>query len=39
MAAPESGGLRTRGIEPDILCSAKGIASGMPLGAIIAEKA
>jgi len=23
------------GIEPDILCSAKGIASGMPLGAII----
>jgi len=25
------------GIEPDILCSAKGIASGMPLGAIIAK--
>jgi len=25
------------GIEPDILCSAKGIASGMPLGAIIAR--
>jgi 4-aminobutyrate aminotransferase len=24
------------GIEPDIVCSAKGIASGMPLGAIIA---
>src|SRR6202022_2335117 len=26
------------GIEPDILCSAKGIASGMPLGAIIARQ-
>jgi 4-aminobutyrate aminotransferase len=25
------------GIEPDILCGAKGIASGMPLGAIIAR--
>ena len=25
------------GIEPDILCSAKGIASGMPLGALIAR--
>ena len=25
------------GIEPDILCSAKGIASGMPLGAFIAK--
>jgi 4-aminobutyrate aminotransferase len=25
------------GIEPDILCTAKGIASGMPLGAIIAR--
>ncbi len=25
------------GIEPDILCSAKGIASGMPLGAMIAK--
>jgi len=25
------------GIEPDILCCAKGIASGMPLGAIIAR--
>lgn len=25
------------GIEPDIVCSAKGIASGMPLGAIIAK--
>ncbi len=25
------------GIEPDILCSAKGIASGMPLGAIVAR--
>jgi 4-aminobutyrate aminotransferase len=26
------------GIEPDILCSAKGIASGMPLGAMIAKE-
>jgi 4-aminobutyrate aminotransferase len=26
------------GVEPDILCSAKGIASGMPLGAIIARE-
>src|SRR5438034_8227681 len=25
------------GIEPDILCSAKGIASGMPLGAVVAR--
>jgi 4-aminobutyrate aminotransferase len=25
------------GIEPDIICSAKGIASGMPLGAVIAR--
>ena len=25
------------GIEPDILCAAKGIASGMPLGAMIAK--
>src|SRR5215218_6918158 len=25
------------GVEPDIICSAKGIASGMPLGAIIAK--
>ena len=25
------------GIEPDIICTAKGIASGMPLGAIIAR--
>jgi 4-aminobutyrate aminotransferase len=25
------------GIEPDILCSAKGIASGMPLGAFVAR--
>jgi 4-aminobutyrate aminotransferase len=25
------------GIEPDIICSAKGIASGMPLGAMIAR--
>jgi 4-aminobutyrate aminotransferase len=25
------------GVEPDILCSAKGIASGMPLGAMIAK--
>lgn len=26
------------GIEPDIVCTAKGIASGMPLGAMIARK-
>ena len=26
------------GIEPDIVCSAKGIASGMPLGAMIARE-
>jgi len=26
------------GVEPDIICSAKGIASGMPLGAIIARE-
>ncbi|MBN1681675.1 MAG: acetyl ornithine aminotransferase family protein [Anaerolineae bacterium] len=26
------------GVEPDIICSAKGIASGMPLSAIIARK-
>ena len=26
------------GVEPDIVCSAKGIASGMPLGAIIARE-
>jgi 4-aminobutyrate aminotransferase len=25
------------GVEPDILCTAKGIASGLPLGAIIAK--
>ncbi len=25
------------GVEPDIVCSAKGIASGMPLGAVIAR--
>ncbi len=25
------------GIEPDIICTAKGIASGMPLGAVIAK--
>jgi 4-aminobutyrate aminotransferase len=26
------------GVEPDIICAAKGIASGMPLGAMIARK-
>ena len=26
------------GVEPDIICTAKGIASGVPLGAIIARK-
>jgi len=36
--APESGVLRTAGIEPDILCTAKGIASGMPLSASIAKE-
>jgi len=25
------------GVEPDVICTAKGIASGMPLGAIIAK--
>jgi 4-aminobutyrate aminotransferase len=25
------------GVEPDVICSAKGIASGMPLGAIVAK--
>ena len=37
-AAPASGGRRDHaGIEPDIICTAKGIASGMPLSAIIAK--
>lgn len=31
-------GMQHHGVEPDIVCSAKGIASGMPLGAIIARK-
>lgn len=31
-------GIEHFGVEPDIVCSAKGIASGMPLGAIIARK-
>ncbi len=26
------------GVEPDVICTAKGIASGMPLGAIIAKE-
>lgn len=30
-------GIEHFGVEPDIVCSAKGIASGMPLGAIIAR--
>jgi 4-aminobutyrate aminotransferase len=30
-------GIQHFGVEPDIVCSAKGIASGMPLGAIIAR--
>lgn len=29
--------VETSGIEPDIICTAKGIASGLPLGAIIAK--
>src|ERR1700674_3500022 len=32
------GACENSGIEPDILCSAKGIASGMPLGAFIARE-
>jgi 4-aminobutyrate aminotransferase len=31
-------GIENFGVEPDILCTAKGIASGLPLGAIIARK-
>ncbi len=31
-------GIEHFGVEPDIICSAKGIASGMPLGAMIARK-
>jgi 4-aminobutyrate aminotransferase len=30
-------GMQHHGVEPDIVCSAKGIASGMPLGATIAK--
>ena len=26
------------GVEPDVICLAKGIASGMPLGAIVARE-
>jgi 4-aminobutyrate aminotransferase len=31
-------GIENFGVEPDIICSAKGIASGIPLGAIITRK-
>jgi 4-aminobutyrate aminotransferase len=31
-------GIENFGVEPDIVCTAKGIASGLPLGAIIARK-
>lgn len=31
-------GIQNFGVEPDIVCTAKGIASGMPLGAMIARK-
>jgi 4-aminobutyrate aminotransferase len=31
-------GIEHFGVEPDILCTAKGIASGVPLGAMIARK-
>ena len=31
-------GIQHWGVEPDIVCTAKGIASGMPLGAMIARK-
>lgn len=31
-------GIEHWGVEPDMICAAKGIASGMPLGAMIARK-
>lgn len=31
-------GIENFGVEPDIVCTAKGIASGMPLGAMIARE-
>jgi 4-aminobutyrate aminotransferase len=31
-------GMQHHEVEPDIVCSAKGIASGMPLGAVIAKE-
>ena len=31
-------GIQHWGVEPDMVCAAKGIASGMPLGAMIARK-
>ncbi len=31
-------GIQHFGVEPDMVCTAKGIASGMPLGALIARK-
>ncbi|HKZ70612.1 MAG TPA: acetyl ornithine aminotransferase family protein [Anaerolineales bacterium] len=31
-------GIQHWGVEPDMVCTAKGIASGMPLGAMIARK-
>jgi 4-aminobutyrate aminotransferase len=30
--------MQHHGVEPDVVCSAKGIASGMPLGAVIARE-
>ena len=37
-AAPGSGGPSDHaGVEPDMICTAKGIASGMPLSAVIAK--
>jgi 4-aminobutyrate aminotransferase len=31
-------GIQHHGVEPDVICSAKGLASGMPLGAVIARQ-
>ena len=37
LTAGPSGATGVTGVIPDIICLAKGIASGMPLGAIIAR--
>lgn len=31
-------GIQHHGVEPDVICAAKGLASGMPLGAVIARQ-